>query len=274
MEKEMESISNKGIAVVTGASSGIGAVYADRLAGRGYDLKLVARRGDRLEALTQRLRSEYGVAVEYVVADLANQADLERVAQILENDPNVSILVNNAGTGAFSPFADASTADSVNTVAVNITALTRLTHAVIPAFKARDSGTLINIGSVLGYHSLSYSSVYSGTKGFVVNFTRGLQEEFAGTKVRIQLVHPAATATEIWDIAGVPLTQLDPSTVMTTEDLVDAALAGLDQGELVTIPPLEDYEAWEAFDQARIAMFAGTRTGRPASRYAAVGTLV
>ena len=269
----MESVNNKGIAVVTGASSGIGAIYADRLAQRGYDLKLVARRGDRLEVIAKRLRADYGVHVESVVADLAKGTDLERVAQIVANDPNITVLVNNAGTGAFSPLADASYADSANTVAVNVIALTKLTQAAIPSFKARNSGTVINIGSVLGYHSLSYSSVYSGTKGYVVNFTRGLQEEFAGTNVRIQLVLPAATATEIWDIAGVPLTQLDQSTVMTAEDCVDAAFAGLDQGELVTIPPLENPAVWDAFDQARLAMFGSTRTGRPASRYQLAPTL-
>jgi len=262
-----QSNNSKGIAVVTGASSGIGAVYADRLAERGYDLLLVARREDRLQALAQRLGGQYRIQVEYLAADLSAPSDLGKVLKAIQENPRIALLVNNAGSAAFSPFADASPESSVAVIDLNITALALLTHAVVPGFKARNAGTIINIGSVLGFHSLAYSSVYSGTKGFVVNFTRGLQEEFAGTGVRIQLVLPAATATEIWDLAGISPSQLDPATVMTAENLVDAALAGLDQGELITIPPLENADLWTEFDAARQQLFANTRSGRPASRY-------
>lgn len=258
----------KGTAVVTGASAGIGKIYADRLAGRGYDLILVARRGDRLAAVATELRARYGVAVEPLVADLGVAADLDRVAAVLRDDDRITLLVNNAGTSTLAPMAktDAAALDAMT--AINVAALARLTLAVLPRFTAKDRGTIINIGSVLGFHFLPVSSIYSATKGYVLNFTRGLQQELADTNVRVQLVAPAATATEIWEISGVPLSALEPGTIMTAEDCVDAALAGLDLGEAITMPSAEDAGALlAAYDTARVALLAGSRTGRPASRY-------
>jgi uncharacterized protein len=260
----------KGTAVVTGASAGIGKTYADRLAGRGYDLLLVARRGDRLAAIADELRSKYGVAVETLAADLSVGADLDRVAGVLAGDDRITLLVNNAGTSTLSATADTTreALDAMNDV--NVVALARLTLAVLPRFKARDQGTIINIGSVLGFHFLPVSSIYSGTKGYVLNFTRGLQQELAGTNVRVQLVAPAATATDIWEISGVPLSALNPDSVMTVEDCVDAALAGLDLGEAVTLPSVEDAAALlAAYDAARVALLGASQTGKPASRYLA-----
>lgn len=257
-----------GTAVVTGASAGIGKVYADRLAARGYDLVLVARRADRLEALAQTLRETYGVAVETITADLSVPLELEQVAKSLEADDAISLLINNAGTSTLAPVGDTKLAaiDAMNTV--NLTALVRLTAAVLPGFKARDAGTIINIGSVLGFKSLPVSTVYSSTKAYVTFFTRGLQQELSDTNVRVQLVAPAATATDLWDISGVPLSALDPASIMTVDAMVDAALTGLDLGEAVTMPSVENADALlAAFDDASMALLGGAQSGEPASRY-------
>lgn len=258
----------KGTAVVTGASAGIGKTYADRLAGRGYDLVLVARRGDRLAAVAAELEAKHGVAVETLVADLSAPADLDRVAAKLAEDDRITLLVNNAGTATLAPTAKVGAEALDAMTAINVTALARLTLAVLPRFIARDQGTIINIGSVLGFHFLPVSSIYSATKGYVLNFTRGLQQELAGTNVRVQLVAPAATATDIWELSGVPMTALEPGTVMSVEDCVDAALAGLDLGEAVTMPSVEDAVALlSAYDAARIPLLTGSQTAKPASRY-------
>jgi short-subunit dehydrogenase len=256
-------------AVVTGASSGIGAVYADRLAARGYDLVLVARRADRLNALADKLSTTYGRKVQVLAADLAKESDLARVEDVLRRDASVRVLVNNAGLARFSPFAQSAVDDTASQLALNITALTRLTHAVLPGFVSRNEGAVINIASVLAVHALPISTVYSATKAYVLQFTRGLQQELATTGVKIQAVLPAATATEIWseEISGVPLSALEASRVMSAEDLVDAALAGFDKGETVTWPSVDDDGLWNTFDAARAALFGATQTGTPASRY-------
>ena len=255
-----------GTAVITGASSGLGSIYADRLAKRGYDLLLVARRGDRLEALATKLRAAYGVSIATEVADLAKVEDLARVARAVAAD-GVTMLVNNAGSATMAPLAGTAGAKVDAMTDLNITALTHLTLAALPGFKARDAGTIVNIGSVLSYHALPVSSAYSGTKGYVMNFTRGLQEELAGTGVRVQLVLPAATATEIWEVGGMSLDSFDPATVMTAAHCVDAALAGLDAGEAITLPSVEDAALFAAYGAARLALFAGGQSGQPASRY-------
>lgn len=256
-----------GTAVVTGASSGLGKVYADRLAGRGYDLVLVARRAELLDSIAANLRGKHGVAVRTLVADLGAAADVEKVAALLEGDASVTLLVNNAGNSTLAPFAATSTAQLQAMNDVNVSALVRLSRAVLPAFLARDKGTLINIGSVLGFFSLPVSTAYSGTKNYVLGFTRGLQDEVRDSKVVVQLVAPSATATEIWELSGVPLSALDQRHVMTAEDCVDAALAGLDMGEAVTLPSVEDAGLLTAYDAARAALAGATQNGKPASRY-------
>lgn len=257
-----------GKAVVTGASAGIGKVYADRLAARGYDLVLVARRGQLLQEVADTIRSKHGVKVETLIADLGATGDLNMVADRIANDVDVTLLVNNAGTSKMASAIDTGVSATSAMTELNIGALARLSLAVLPGFKQRDRGTLINIGSVLGFHSLPISAVYSATKGYVLNFTRGLIDEVAGTGVKVQLVLPAATATDIWDISGVPLSALDPATVMAVDDLVDAALAGLDLGETITLPSVEDATALlEAYDAARMGLLGGAQTSKPASRY-------
>ena len=263
----MSTVNTQGTALVTGASSGLGAVYADRLASRGFDLILVARRVERLGVLAKSLADKYGVAVRAMAADLSAPADLQRVATELATNPAITMLVNNAGASTLAPVADTPKAGIATMDKVNVTAVAELSYAVLPQFKLRNSGTIINIGSVLSFHILPVSTVYSATKAYVMNFTRGLQQELADTGIVVQLVLPASTATEIWELSGVPLAQLDQATIMQAEDCVDAALAGLDQGELVTLPSVEEQALWEQFDAARLALFAGAMRGKPASRY-------
>jgi short-subunit dehydrogenase len=265
----MSDSKSEKIAVVTGASAGIGAVYAERLAARGYDLVLVARRAERLEALSAKVSKTYGTKVEVIDADLTKEVDLTRVEKVLATDPAVRILVNNAGNATLAPIAQTSAEDAASMIALNVTALTRLTQAVLPAFLSRNAGVIINVASVLSLHSLPISSIYSGTKGYVLNFSRGLQEELADTGVKLQVVLLASTATEIWDLSGVPLAALNQDTVMTAENLVDAALAGFDKGEAITLPSVADASLWDKYDAARSTLFAATQTGQPAPRYKA-----
>lgn len=262
---------NGNTALITGASSGIGAVYADRLAARGYHLILVARRADRLEALATRLSAAHGVRVQPIAADLEDEAGLVKIEQVLANDRSIRMLVNNAGVARLSPLAAAPVSHSLSQLALNVAALTRLTHAALPGFLARNEGSIVNVASVLAIQSLPISAVYSGTKAFVLAFTRGLQSELAGTGVKAQVVLPGVTATDLWspDVSGVPLSALDQASVMSAQELVDAALSGLDQGEPVTWPSVEDARLWDEFDQARARLFAATQTGRSASRYRA-----
>jgi short-subunit dehydrogenase len=255
-------------AVVTGASAGIGKVFADRLAKKGYDLILVARRSDRLDTVARELRERYSVATETVVADLAKAADLERVAKIIGEDTEISLLVNNAGTSAVGPVSEAKAESLEALVNINIIALSRLTMAVLPGFKSRDRGTIINIGSVVGIDGYPYTAIYGGTKAYVLNFTKALQAELAGTNVVAQLVAPSATVSEIWDVQGFPLSQLDPAIVMSTEHCVDAALRGLELGEKITLPSVEDSKLLRDFESSSAAlMAAGQSTGKPATRY-------
>lgn len=256
-----------GTAVVTGASAGLGKIYADRLARRGHDLLLVARRGDLLEEVATALRTRYGVKVQTLAADLAAAGDLERVVKAVATDPSITLVVNNAGVSTLAPVAQTTAAQLQSMLDVNINALAHLSHAALAAFKARNSGTLVNIGSVLGFHTLPISSIYSGTKAFVVAFTRGLQDEVAGTGVKVQLVLPAATATDIWELSGVPMSALAEGTIMAVENCVDAALAGLDLGEPITLPSVNDAALLATFVDAGAKLFAASQNGKPAARY-------
>ena len=263
----MSTLTKQGTALVTGASSGIGAIYADRLARRGYDLILVARNQSRLEALAARLRDETGRSVEILPADLNNDADLRRVETILRTNSAISLLVNNAGTGGAAPLLSSNVDAMDRMIRLNVLALTRLTYGAAPAFVARGGGTIINIASIVAISPETLNGVYGGTKAFVLAFSQSLQHELADKGVRIQAVLPGATATEFWDIAGLPVDNLPAEIVMSARDLVDAAMAGLDQGETVTIPSLEDKSEWDAYDAARRAMAGKLSRTKPATRY-------
>jgi short-subunit dehydrogenase len=261
------STQSKGTALITGASSGIGAVYADRLAHRGYDLILVARNRAKLDALASRLTNETGRSVEVLPADLNARNDLARVEEILKKDASVTLLVNNAGFGSITPLLNSDLNKMDEMISLNISALTRLTHAVAPGFVARGAGTIINISSIASIAPELLNGVYGGSKAYVLAFTQSLQHELAPKGLRIQAVLPGATASDFWDILGYPVSNFPPALVMTTGDLVDAALSGLDQGELVTIPALPDQAEWDRFEGARRDMSPRLSRKEPAPRY-------
>jgi short-subunit dehydrogenase len=257
----------KGLAVVTGASSGIGAIYADRLARRGYDLLLVARNRERMQDLAAKLTRETGSKVEILPADLGKVNDLAKLEQILREDSRVSLLVNNAGVGATAPLLNSDIADMSRMIALNVEALTRLTYAAVPAFVKRGAGVIINIASVVAVAPELLNGVYGGTKAFVLGFSQSLRHELANTGVKVQAVLPGATATDFWRISGKPVEELPQEIVMTAEDMVDAALAGFDQGEFVTIPALPDAGQWESYEAARRALMPNLSRAEPAARY-------
>ena len=258
---------SKGTALVTGASSGIGALYADRLARRGYDLILVARNRARLDEQARRLTDATGRRVEVVAADLTDPADLERVETLLRDDTGISLLVNNAGIGATAPLLDSDIDKMDDIIALNIRALTRLTYAAVPGLVERGSGTIINIASVVGIAPELLNGVYGASKAYVLAFSQSLRHELADRNIRIQAVLPGATATEFWDLSGTPLADLPAQIVMPADQMVDAALAGLDQGEFVTIPALPDASDWDAYEAARQKLMPNLSLSTPAARY-------
>lgn len=257
----------KGTALITGASSGIGAIYADRLARRGYDLVLVARNRERLEALGKRLARETGRSVEVMVANLTLDADLARVEANLRADPRITLLVNNAGLGAATPLLSSDVEKMDEMISLNVRALTRLTYAAAPAFVARGTGAIINNASIVAIAPELLNGVYGASKAFVLAFTQSLQHELADKGIRIQAVLPGATATEFWDVMGMPVQNLPPHWVMSAENLVDAALAGFDLGEVITIPALPDGPDWKTFEAARAALGPKLSNSVPAQRY-------
>src|ERR1700760_4694122 len=267
----MLNIKNNGTALITGASTGIGAVYADRLARRGYDLIVVARNQDKLNAPAKKLTTETGRSIEVVAADLTRKSDLARIEKILREDASITMLVNNAGVGAIKPLLETDVSKLDELIELNITALTRLTYAAAPAFVARGNGTIINISSVVGIAPEFLNGVYGASKSFVTAFSQSLQHELAPKGLRIQAVLPAATATDFWELAGRHVSQLPQHMVMAADDLVDAALAGLDQGETVTIPVLQDGAAWDRYEAARRDMFSQLSGTTPSPRYRLAG---
>jgi uncharacterized protein len=257
----------KGTAVITGASTGIGAVYADRLAARGYDLVLVARSADKLAEVAERVRATSGRRVDVLAADLADPSDLGRVEDFLKATPSITLLVNNAGLGGTLKLVDSDIAQMTAMIALNVTALTRLTYAIVPQFIMRGEGTIINIGSIVAINPEALNGVYGGTKAFVLGFSQNLRHELKGTGVNVQVVLPGATATDFWAIAGRPVELLPSAIVMSGEDLVDAALVGLDRGEFATIPSLQDGGLFDAYEAARQSMVGKLSNAIPATRY-------
>jgi uncharacterized protein len=221
----------------------------------------------KLAALSDRLTRETGRSVKVMPADLNNKADRARVEATLRDDPSISMLVNNAGTASVAPLLNADVEKMDDMIALNITALTRLTYAAAPAFVARGAGTIINLASVVGISPETLNGVYGATKAFVLAFSHSLQHELADKGIRIQAVVPAATATDLWEIAGLHYKNLPAGIVMSAEEMVDAALVGLDQGEPVTLPSLQDADEWNRFEAARRAISQRFGNSVPAPRY-------
>ncbi|WTO34079.1 SDR family oxidoreductase [Streptomyces achromogenes] len=265
-----------GTAVVTGASSGIGAAYARRLAADGHDLVLVARRAERLRALAAELTGRHGVRVETVVADLGDAGDLDRVARRTAED-DIATLVNNAGINGYGPFTDTDAALLEKVIAVNVVALTRLARAVVPGMPARGRGAVVNVASTLAFAGslppdpLPVRAVYAGTKGYVVTFSRTLAAELNGTPVRVQALCPGLTATEFHltqgrdPVAG-EVARVHDEGGMPARDVVTASLRALETGEVVCVPGLADAEAVGRLTAAELGLRSSS-TGTLAPRY-------
>ena len=251
--------------LVTGASTGIGATYADRFARRGHDLVLVARDVARLTELAERLRAETGVTVDLLPADLTKPDDLAAVEARLLDDGRIGVLVNNAGTNLRGGFADQTSDDVSGLIGLNVIAPARLAAAVAPRFVAEGRGAIINIASVVGLAPEFGATVYGATKAFMIFLSQGLQLELGPRGVYVQAVLPAATRTAIWEKSGHDVDTLPG--VMEVDELVDAALVGFDRREPVTIPPLLDEGQWRSFDAARKAMIPGFAQSHAAERY-------
>lgn len=251
-------------ALITGASGGIGAVYARRLAARGHDLVLVARATEKMEVLAADLRQTYGVSVEILTADLTDAAQIETVAARLRSGNPVEILVNNAGMALVGTFETADPTKMNQLLSLNVAAPTALAAAAIGGMVQRGGGAIINIGSVVALMPAYFPGIYAASKSYILTFSQGLAAEVGPKGVYVQAVLPAATRTEIWERAGVDISQVP--NVMEVDDLVDAALVGFDRREAVTIPPLADLGLWDAFEGARAVLPSGLG-GVPAERY-------
>jgi short-subunit dehydrogenase len=262
----MNTKASQGTALITGASSGIGSVYADRLARRGHDLILAGRDKGRLEALAAKLRGT-GRTVDIVAGDLGHKADVKEIERRLLTDAAITLFVNNAGQNAVTPLIESDVEKLEQMIEVNVLAFTRLAAAAAKAFAQRGRGTIINISSAVALAPEMLNGAYNGSKAYVLNFTQSLQNELAGKGVQVQAVLPGAVGTEFWARGGLPLEHLPKQIVMPAEAAVDAALAGLDQGELVTIPSLPDVANWEAFVAARKVLQPNLSLAQPAARY-------
>ncbi len=252
--------------MVTGASSGIGAAYATKLAQLGYPLSLVARRKDRLDALAERLASEFGADIDVQVADLENPDHLVQLEGRLAGEAFAG-LVNNAGAGGLGSITASGPRELERNLRLNVIALARLSRAALAGFKARDAGFLINIGSVLAFAPSPAAAAYSGSKAFVLNFTRSLQLEFSASAIRIQLVMPGPVRTEFFSSQGMDGSVFPDSSYLSADQLVGAAMAGLSRGEAITIPSLPDLEIWEEIESSRKSFMAATLSGAVAGRY-------
>jgi len=254
--------------LITGASSGIGATYAERFARRGHDLVLVARDKARLDALATRLSQENGVAVEILPADLTQRGDLALIEARLRDDAAIGILINNAGVAQSGGFVDQSAEGIEQLLSLNTTALTRLAAAIAPRLVETGEGAIVNIGSVVGLAPEFGMSVYGATKAFVLFLSQGLSLELGPKGVYVQAVLPASTRTEIWERAGIDINTLPE--VMDVGELVDAALVGFDRRETVTIPPLHVAERWDTLEASRQGLLGDLRQAHAAERYRAV----
>lgn len=257
----------QGTALITGASTGIGAVYADRLAKCGHDLILVARDRQRLDQLAARLAAETGRRVDVLVADLTQSTNLRLVEERLRNDTTITTLVNNAGLATMEPLAVADIEKIQRLIDLNVTAFTRVAAAVVPNFVARKRGTIINIASVVALAPEMISASYSASKAYVLAFTQAMQNELGAQGIRVQAVLPGATRTEIWERGGTDINNLPAEILMSVDEMVDAALSGLDQGELITIPSLPNLADWETYNKARIALGPNLSRNHAANRY-------
>ncbi len=235
-DSEAKAAGPRRLAIVTGASAGIGAAYADRLARDAYDLVLVARRRDRLEEMAERLARTHGRSVAVLAADLGSAAGVRAVEARIAAEPALELVVNNAGFGTTGLFAELDRDAEEEEVRLNVLALVRLTHAAVAVFKARGHGSVINVSSLAGFQPAPFNATYAATKAFVNSFTQAVSEELRGSGVRLQLLCPGFTRTEFQEVAGFSTETIPDFAWMTADAVVSSSLEALRKGDLVVIP--------------------------------------
>ena len=226
------------IAAITGGSSGIGASFARKLAARGYDLLLIARREDRLKSLARELSEANHIDVETLVADLSLDADIERIAARLASEPRLGLLVNNAGFGSHGFFAEIDVAGQDKMHRLHVLATMRLSHAALSNMTKRGSGGLINVASVAGFAQAPGNVSYCATKAWMIRFTEGLAIErmVKDSPVKIQALCPGFTLSEFHDVLGMDRTAIPSSLWMTADFVVDESLRALEKGQVICVP--------------------------------------
>jgi short-subunit dehydrogenase len=220
---------------ITGASAGIGKAFAERLARDGYDLVLVARGRERLEALAHALHLQYGRNVETIVADLADSTDLALVERKIASDAEATMLVNNAGRLNVGSFVSLELDGEEALIRLNVVGTVRLTRAVLPRMIERRAGTIINVSSISGFLPGPFTASYNASKAYINSFTDALDRELDGTGITLQLLCPGFTRTEIIKRAGADASKIPAWAWMTTDEVVNASLARLGRG-LICIP--------------------------------------
>ena len=255
------------LALVTGASSGIGAAYAKRLGELGFDLVVVGRRLERLQELSDSLPS---VQVQTLVADLATDAGIDEVAEICASRP-LSMLINNAGVAHYMAMADLPAEKARELVHVKTVAPTMLIQAALPGMLERGAGTIVNVAGMLAYAGpaplglMSGRATYTGTLALLVALTQALDEELRESPVQVQVLCPGVVATEFHERQGMDLSAVP---CMAAAGVVIASLRGLELGEVVCAPGLEDTSLLEEVTRADLAAF-GAQSTQVAQRYLA-----
>ena len=261
------------LALVTGASSGIGAAFAERLANDGYDLIIVARRRDRLDDLAVKIQQRHSVKVEALIADLTKSASLRTVEKRIADESALEMLVNNAGFGGYMPFVELDPDKAEELINLKVLAVTRLTRAALPGMLAHGRGAIINVSSRLAFSAplgsgqLPKRAVYAGANAYINAFSQLVQSELAGTGVQVQTLCPGVVATEFHSHVGADTSRFPAAIVMQAEDLVDASLKGLKLGEAICIPAMEDENLLAQIQESQKLFFENTRGSTPATRY-------
>lgn len=241
--KKLDAGRSAGTALVTGASSGIGAEFATALAARGDDLVLVARSADRLESLAAELRRRHGVAVEVVVQDLAEPGAAERVAtELVARGISIDVLVNNAGFGSAGRYEDIAAETDHSQLMVNVVALEGLTHRLIPGMVARGHGEVVNIASTAALQPAPYFATYAAGKAFVLNFSLALWSEYRDRGIKVLAVCPGPTETGFFDVVGTRDAAVTGS-MGTATDVVQASLRALARNKGYIVPGRQNFAA-------------------------------
>ena len=255
------------VALITGASSGIGLSFAHHLARTGHDLVIVARREDRLRDLAEQLSVEHGIDIEVIAADLADPDDLDVVEERLEAGDPIALFVNNAGFAAMGKVGEGDRDDMTDMLLLNVVAFSRLADAAMAGMKRTGTGTVINVGSGTLFTKMPNYAGYGASKAYVAYYTRTMQAEAQGGNIRIQLLIPGVTATDFHHVAGKSIDDYPPERVMEPDDLVVASLRGLELGEAVCIPSLPDVADWAALEAAEAKIAPNASRDKVADRY-------